>query len=151
MKTLDDKKKRISAKKKPIRLLIADDHSVVREGLVSLVKRKSDIVVVAEASNGREAVDLWKQHSPDVALVDLRMPELDGIGAIKEIREVDPNAHIVVLTTYDGDEDIYRAIKAGAKGYLLKDTAREALNECIRKVHSGETCIPPNLAAKLAE
>src|SRR4026209_2880788 len=104
-----DEKKRISAKKKPIRLLIADDHSVVREGLVSLVKRKSDIVVVAEASNAREAVDFWKKHRPDVTLVDLRMPELDGVGAIKEIREVDPNAHIVVLTTYDGDEDIYRA------------------------------------------
>src|SRR5262249_12331503 len=88
MKTLNDKKERISRKKKPIRLLIADDHSVVREGLVSLVKRKSDIVVVAEASNGREAVDLWKQHSPDVTLVDLRMPELDGMGAIKEIRGV---------------------------------------------------------------
>ena len=122
-------------KKKPIRLLIADDHSVVREGLVSLVKRKSDIVVVAEASNGREAVDLWKRHRPDVTLLDLRMPELDGVGAIKEIRELDANAHIVVLTTYDGDEDIYRAIKAGAKAYLLKDTARDALVETVRRVH----------------
>jgi DNA-binding NarL/FixJ family response regulator len=138
-------------KKQPIRVLIADDHSVVREGLVSLIKRKSDMTVVAEGSNGREAVDFWKEHRPDVALLDLRMPELDGVGAIKEIRELDPNAHIVVLTTFDGDEDIYRAIKAGAKGYLLKDTAREALMECIRKVHSGETCIPPTLAAKLAE
>src|SRR5262252_270954 len=151
MKTLDDKNKRINAKKKPIRLLIADDHSVVREGLVSLVKRKSDIVIVAEASNGREAVDLWKQHFPDVTLVDLRMPELDGIGAIKEIREVDSKAQIVVLTTYDGDEDIYRAIKAGAKAYLLKDTARDALVDTVRRVHSGETYLPPHLAAKLAE
>jgi DNA-binding NarL/FixJ family response regulator len=138
-------------KKECIRILIADDHSVVREGLVSLVKRKSDMMVVAEASNGREAVDLWKQHRPDVTLLDLRMPELDGVGAINEIRELDPNAHIVVLTTFDGDEDIYRAIKAGAKGYLLKDAAREALMECIRKVHAGETCIPPTLAAKLAD
>jgi DNA-binding NarL/FixJ family response regulator len=138
-------------KKQPIRVLIADDHSVVREGLVSLIKRKSDMTVVAEGSNGREAVDFWKEHRPDVTLLDLRMPELDGVGAIKEIRELDPHAHIVVLTTFDGDEDIYRAIKAGAKGYLLKDTAREALMECIRKVHSGETCIPPTLAAKLAE
>lgn len=151
MKSSDDKQKRISAKKKPIRLLIADDHSVVREGLVSLVKRKSDIVVVAEASNGREAIDLWKQHRPDVTLLDLRMPELDGVGAIKEIRELDPNAHIVVLTTYDGDEDIYRAIKAGAKAYLLKDTARDALVDCVRRVHAGETYLPPPLAAKLAE
>jgi len=138
-------------KKQPIRILIADDHSVVREGLVSLIRRKADMTVVAEGSNGREAVDFWKEHRPDVTLLDLRMPELDGVGAIKEIRELDPNAHIVVLTTFDGDEDIYRAIKAGAKGYLLKDTAREALMECIRKVHSGETCIPPTLAAKLAE
>jgi len=138
-------------RKECIRILIADDHSVVREGLVSLVKRKSDMTVVAEASNGREAVDLWKENRPDVALLDLRMPELDGVGAITQIREIDPSAHIVVLTTFDGDEDIYRAIKAGAKGYLLKDVAREALMECIRKVHAGETCIPPSLAAKLAE
>ena len=151
MKASDDKKKPSSGKKKRIRILIADDHTVVREGLVSLVKRKSDMVVLAEASNGREAVDLWKQHRPDVTLLDLRMPEMDGVSAIKEIRGLDPNAHIVVLTTYDGDEDIYRAIKAGAKAYLLKDTARDALVDCVRKVHAGETYLPPPLAAKLAE
>jgi DNA-binding NarL/FixJ family response regulator len=149
MKPSDDKKPR--AKKERIRILIADDHSVVREGLVSLVKRKSDMVVVAEASNGREAVQLWKEHRPDVTLLDLRMPELDGVGAIKEIRELDENAHIVVLTTYDGDEDIYRAIKGGAKAYLLKDTARDALVETVRRVHAGQTYLPPQLAAKLAE
>jgi DNA-binding NarL/FixJ family response regulator len=151
MKSGDDKKKPGSAKKERIRILIADDHTVVREGLVSLVKRKSDMVVVAEASNGREAVNLWKEHHPDVAVLDLRMPELDGVGAIKEIRELDENAHIVVLTTYDGDEDIYRAIKAGAKAYLLKDTARDALVDSVRRVHAGETYLPPPLAAKLAE
>ena len=150
MKPSDDKKKP-RAKKERIRILIADDHSVVREGLVSLVKRKSDMVVVAEASNGREAVQLWKEHRPDVTLLDLRMPELDGVGAIKEIRELDENAHIVVLTTYDGDEDIYRAIKGGAKAYLLKDTARDALVETVRRVHAGQTYLPPQLAAKLAE
>jgi DNA-binding NarL/FixJ family response regulator len=150
MKASDDKKKP-KAKKERIRILIADDHSVVREGLVSLVKRKSDMVVVAEASNGREAVELWKEHRPDVTLLDLRMPELDGVGAIEEIRELDENAQIVVLTTYDGDEDIYRAIKAGAKAYLLKDTARDALVETVRRVHAGETYLPPQLAAKLAE
>jgi DNA-binding NarL/FixJ family response regulator len=150
MKASDDKKK-LRAKKERIRILIADDHSVVREGLVSLVKRKSDMVVVAEASNGREAVELWKEHRPDVTLLDLRMPELDGVGAIKEIRELDDNAQIVVLTTYDGDEDIYRAIKAGAKAYLLKDTARDALVDTVRRVHAGETYLPPQLAAKLAE
>ena len=151
MKIEDDKKKPSSAKKKRIRILIADDHTVVREGLVSLVKRKSDMVIVAEARNGREVVDLWKEHRPDVSLLDLRMPELDGVSAIKEIRELDANAHIVVLTTYDGDEDIYRAIKAGAKAYLLKDTARDALVDCVRKVHAGETYLPAPLAAKLAE
>ncbi len=151
MKASDDKKKLSSAKKKRIRILIGDDHSVVREGLVSLVKRKSDMVVVAEASNGREAVELWKEHRPDVTLLDLRMPELNGVGAIKEIRELDGNAQIVVLTTYDGDEDIYRAIKAGAKAYLLKDTARDALVDTVRRVHAGETYLPPQLAAKLAE
>ena len=85
------------------------------------------------------------------ALLDLRMPELDGVGAIKEIRELDDNAQIVVLTTFDGDEDIYRAIKAGAKAYLLKDTARDALVETVRRVYAGETYLPPTLAAKLAE
>jgi DNA-binding NarL/FixJ family response regulator len=139
------------SKKPNIRILIADDHTVVREGLVSLIKRKNDMSVVGESSNGREAVDLWKKHRPDITLLDLRMPELDGVGAIKEIRGIDSSAHIIVLTTFDGDEDIYRAIKAGAKGYLLKDTARDALMECIRKVHAGETCLPPALAAKLAE
>jgi two-component system NarL family response regulator len=137
--------------KERIRVVVADDHSVVREGLVSLINRKPDMAVVAEASNGREAVAFWKQHRPDVTLLDLRMPELDGVSAIKEIREMNTNARIIVLTTFDGDEDIYRAIKAGAKGYLLKDTAREALMESIRKVHAGETCIPPTLAAKLAD
>ena len=151
MKASGVKKKPHGARKERIRVLIADDHAVVREGLVALVRRKSDMVIVAEASNGREAVDLWKQHRPHVTLLDLRMPELDGVGAIREIREVDPNAHIVILTTYDGDEDIYRAIKAGAKAYLLKDTARDALVDTVRRVHAGETYLPPPLAAKLAE
>jgi two-component system NarL family response regulator len=153
MKTKQDEKKKpaMAAKKGRIRILVADDHSVVREGLVSLVKRKSDMTVIAEASNGREAVDLWKQHRPDVTLLDLRMPELDGVGVIKEIREQDEKARFVVLTTFDGDEDIYRAIQAGAKGYLLKDVPRDALMDCIRRVHGGETCVPVHLAMKLAE
>ena len=110
-----------------ISVLVADDHSVVREGLVSLITRKTDMTVIGEAGNGREAVDLWKQHHPDVTLLDLRMPELDGVGALNEIRGDDEHARIIVLTTFDGDEDIYRAIQAGAKGYLLKDAPREAL------------------------
>jgi DNA-binding NarL/FixJ family response regulator len=138
-------------KKQRIRVLIGDDHTVVREGLLLLLEGRPDLVVVGAASNGREAVDLWKEHRPDVTLLDLRMPVLDGVGAIKQIREVDPNAHIVVLTTFDGDEHIYGAIKAGAKGYLLKDATREALMDCIHKVHIGETYIPSILAAKLAD
>ena len=138
-------------KKLRMSVLIADDHSVVREGLVSLIEDKADMRVVGEASNGREAVELWKKHRPDVTLLDLRMPELDGVSAIKAIRADDENARIIVLTTFDGDEDIYRAIQAGAKGYLLKDVPREALLDCVRRVHRGDTRVPVNLAAKLAQ
>jgi DNA-binding NarL/FixJ family response regulator len=138
-------------KKSRITVVIADDHSVVREGLVSLITRKADMSVVGEASNGREAVDLWKKHHPDITLLDLRMPELDGVGALKEIRGNDDKARIIVLTTFDGDEDIFRAIQAGAKGYLLKDVPRDALMDCIRRVHAGETCVPVHLAMKLAD
>jgi two-component system NarL family response regulator len=141
-----------SAVEKPrIRVLIVDDHSVVREGLVSLISHKADMTVVGEAANGREGVELWKQHRPDVTLLDLRMPELNGVGVIKEIRSSNEKARFVVLTTFDGDEDIFRAIQAGAKGYLLKDVPREALMDCIRRVHAGETCVPVHLAMKLAD
>src|SRR2546421_3926636 len=151
-KTVGGKTPALGDKKKSrITVLIADDHSVVREGLVSLITRKADMTVIGEASNGREAVDLWKQHHPDVTLLDLRMPELDGVSTLKEIREKDEKARIIVLTTFDGNEDIYRAIQAGAKGYLLKDVPRAALIDSIRRVHAGETCIPVHLANKLAE
>jgi DNA-binding NarL/FixJ family response regulator len=145
-------KKGSAEPKLQIRVLIADDHGVVREGLVSLIQRnKADMTVVGEAANGREAVELWKQDRPDVTLLDLRMPELDGVDAIREIRACDDKARIIVLTTFDGDEDIYRAIQAGAKGYLLKDVPREALMDSIRRVHAGETSVPVHLVAKLAE
>src|SRR6266566_4399712 len=148
-------KKMPKGKKTPknfrIGILIADDHSVLRQGLVSLIGFESDMMVVGEAGNGREAIDLWKQHRPEVMLLDLRMPELDGVGVIKQIRAEDENARIIVLTTFDGDEDIYRAIHAGAKGYLLKDVPREALIDSIRRVHAGGTCVPVHLADKLAE
>jgi len=134
-----------------IRVLIADDHTVVREGLVAMIGKWTDMTVVAEAQNGREAVDQWKRHHPDVALLDLRMPVLDGVGAINQIREQDRAARIIVLTTYDGDEDIYQGISAGAKAYLLKDAPRDDILNCIRKVHRGETFVPPSVAAKLAE
>ena len=133
-----------------IRLLIADDHMTVLAGLASIIGMQRDMIVVAEAANGRQAVDLWRKHRPDVTLLDLRMPKLDGVGVIDEIRKEDTSARIVILTTYDTDNEIYRAIKAGAKGYLLKDARREELLDCIRKVNRGDTCIPQELVEKLA-
>ena len=135
---------------KQIRIMIADDHAVVLEGLAALIDRQADMTVVAQANNGQEAVEQWRKHRPDVALLDLRMPMLDGMGVISTIRREDSSARIIVLTTYDTDEDIYRAIKAGAKAYLLKDAGREVLLDCIRKVHAGETCLSSAVAAKLA-
>jgi DNA-binding NarL/FixJ family response regulator len=134
-----------------IRVLIADDHVTVLAGLAAIIGLQSDMLVVAEAANGRRAVELWREHRPDVVLLDLRMPELDGVSAINLMRQEDASARVVILTTYDSDDEIYRAIKAGAKGYLLKDARREELLECIRNVHRGETCIPPALVRKLAE
>src|SRR5271157_4166877 len=133
-----------------IRALIADDHFTVTAGLASIIGLQSDMTVVAEAANGREAVDLWRKHRPDVSLLDLRMPVLDGVGAIEEIHREDASARVIVLTTYDTDNEIYRAVKAGAKGYVLKDARREELLDCIRRVSRGETAIPAPLLEKLA-
>jgi DNA-binding NarL/FixJ family response regulator len=133
-----------------IRLLIADDHALILEGLAATIGRQNDMTVVAKASNGREAVELWKTHRPDVLLLDLRMPTLNGVGVIKELRDLDISARVIVHTTYDTDEEIYQAVRAGAKGYLLKDAPLEELLDSIRRVHTGETCIPPALGAKLA-
>lgn len=133
-----------------IRVLIGDDHAVVREGLAAMIGRQEDMTVVGEAANGIEAVAAWIEHCPDVTLLDLRMPLLDGVGAIQAIRTEDNSARIIVLTTFDTDNDISRAVKAGAKAYLLKDTQREELLGCIRQVYRGETCIAPGLVAKLA-
>lgn len=134
-----------------IRVLIADDHVTVLEGLAAIIGRQPDMKVVAEAANGREAVDLWQKHRPDVTLLDLRMPTLDGVGAIDEIRRGNATARVVVLTTFDSDNEIHRALKAGAKGYLLKDARREELLDCIRRVNAGGTCVAPALAAKLVD
>jgi two-component system NarL family response regulator len=134
-----------------IRVLIVDDHPIVREGLAALVNRRADMVVVAEAGDGREAVAQYLKHRPDVTLMDLRLPEVDGVTAIQAIRRENAAAAILVLTTFDGDEDIHRALRAGAKGYLLKDTPRAHLMDAIRAVRAGQTWIPQEVAAKLAD
>ncbi len=134
-----------------IRILISDQQALVREGLASMIAGQEDMVVVAEARNGDETVELWKRHAPDVTLVDLHLPQLDGMGVIKEIHAYNASARIIVLTAFDGAGTIYRTIRAGAKAYILKDTCREELMSCIRNVHKGETFVPQAIAAKLAE
>lgn len=135
----------------PIRLLVADDHHVVRQGLVALLKTVSGFEVVAEAADGKQALECFDQHRPDVTLMDLRMPHLGGVEAVTQIRRKYPGARIIVLTTFDGDEDIYRALQAGAKGYLLKGMFGEELMDAIRAVHAGKTRIPPAIAERLAD
>jgi two-component system, NarL family, response regulator len=135
----------------PIRVLVADDHPILREGLVALIDRQADMSVVAVAGNGQEAVDLYRRLGPDVAVLDLRMPVMDGIQAVTGIRSIDPCARLVILTSFASDEDIYRALQAGALGYLLKDAPVEELIEGIRVVHEGRRFIPPTIASKLAE
>jgi DNA-binding NarL/FixJ family response regulator len=132
-----------------IRIVIADDHPVFRAGLQGLLSGQEDFQLVGEAANGREAVNMVRLAAPDVLLVDLQMPELDGLHAIREIRRVAPQTHILVLTTYDSDGDILRAVEAGATGYLLKDTPREELFKAIRATARGESVLSPTVASKL--
>src|SRR5919199_4719777 len=134
-----------------IRVLVADDHPVVAQGLVALLECEADITVVGQAYDGCQAVELFQQHQPDVTLMDLRMPQMDGVAAITAICTEFNDARIIVLTTYDGDEDIYRGLRAGAKGYLLKDAEPNELMAAIRTVHNGRKYIPPDIGAKLAQ
>lgn len=134
-----------------IRILIVEDHHVVRQGLVALLKSVPDMTVVAEAADGRQGVDLFREHKPDVTIMDLRLPVLTGVEAIQQIRREFPQARVIVLTTFDGDEDIYRALQAGAKGYLLKDMFGDELMDAIRTVHGGKSRIPPAVAQRLAD
>ncbi|MEG4272407.1 MULTISPECIES: response regulator transcription factor [unclassified Microcoleus] len=134
-----------------IRVLIADDHYIVRQGLVALLNHESDVKVVGQASNGQEAVTMFREYQPDVTLMDWRMPVMDGVAAIAAICEGFPSARIVMLTTYDGDENIYRGLQAGAKGYLLKDAAPEELLAAIRAVFEGKKYIPLAVGVKLAD
>lgn len=135
----------------PIQILIVDDHPVVCQGLAAMIDREPDMAVVGQVSNGNEAVATFRQHQPDVTLMDLRMPEMDGVAAITAICNEFENSRIIVLTTYDGDEDIYRGLKAGAKGYLLKDAEPDELLAAIRVVNTGQKYIPASVGAKLAE
>ncbi len=140
-----------SAASAPIRVLIVDDHSVVRRGLAAIIDMEDDAIVVGQAGDGAEAIDLWRKLHPSVVLMDLRMPGMDGVEAIRRIRSEDPEAGIIVLTTFDHDEDIYAGLRAGAKAYLLKDVEPEELFRCIRAVHAGEAYLQPKVAAKLAQ
>lgn len=137
--------------KETIRVLIVEDHNVVRQGLVALLNVVEGLEVVGEAADGVEAIAQYCKSRPDVTLVDLRLPKMSGLEVIQRIRMEAPQARLIVLTTYDGDEDIYRALKAGAKGYLLKGMTTEELIATIREVHAGKAHIPPTIAEKLAE
>jgi DNA-binding NarL/FixJ family response regulator len=132
-----------------IRIVIADDHPIFRAGLQGLLSAQEDFEVVGEAANGREAVSVVRHTTPEVLLVDLQMPELDGVGTIRQLKEIAPGTRILVLTTYDSDGDILRAVEAGATGYLLKDTPREELFKAIRATARGDSVLSPSVASKV--
>jgi len=132
-------------------VLVVDDHALVRTGVANIISHEPDLIVVAEAANGIEAVAAFERHRPDVTLLDLRMPLMEGVEAVRQIRLRDPLAKVIVLTTYDTDDDITRALKAGAKAYVLKDISAGALIACIHDVLAGKTYLAPAAAAKLAE
>lgn len=134
----------------PIRVLIADDHSLVRRGFAAILNMEDGVSVIGEAGDGEEAIDKWRSLRPDVVLMDLRMPQVDGLDAIRRIRAEDARASIIVLTTFDHDEDVYAGLRAGAKAYLLKDVQPEELFRCIRAVHRGEAYLQSKIAAKVA-
>src|SRR6187431_3807904 len=133
------------------KVLLVDDHALLRTGVANIINQEPDLQVVAEATNGVEAIAAFTSHRPDITLLDLRMPVMEGVEAVRHLREIDPQAKVIVLTTYDADEDIARALQAGAKAYILKDIAAEALVACIRDVLAGKTYLAPAAAAKLAE
>jgi DNA-binding NarL/FixJ family response regulator len=135
----------------PIRVLCVDDHPLVRKGIASILGNEAGMLLVAEAGNGRDAVELFREHRPDVTLMDLRMPELDGIAATRLIRTDFPEARIIALTSYDGDQDIYRALEAGVRGYLLKEMVHTEVLNAIRVVHSGRRLVSQEIAGRLGE
>jgi len=140
-----------SGSKENIRVLVVEDHHVVRQGLVALLNVVDGLEVVGEAADGVEAIAQYRKHHPDITLTDLRLPRLSGVEVIERVRMESPHARFIVLTTYDGDEDIFRALQAGARAYLLKGMTTEELITTIRAVHAGKSHIPPAIAQKLAE
>ena len=135
----------------PIRIFSIDDHPLMREGVAAIIRNEPDMLLVAEASNGREAIQGFREHRPDITLMDLRLPDISGIDAMVAIRTEFPDARIIMLTTFEGDVEIRRALQAGAVGYMLKTMPRRQLVDMIRKVHAGKKHIPPEIAAHLAE
>jgi DNA-binding NarL/FixJ family response regulator len=134
-----------------IKVLAVDDHPLVRKGIASILANEADMLLVGEAGSGREAVDLFRQHHPDVTLMDLRMPEMDGVQATQAIRKEFPDARIIALTSYDGDQDIYRALEAGVRGYMLKEMVHTDVLRAIRTVHAGKRLMPQEVAERLSE
>jgi DNA-binding NarL/FixJ family response regulator len=135
----------------PIQIFCVDDHPLMREGITAVIKNEPDMLLIAEASNGREAIRGFRQHRPDITLMDLRMPDISGIDALTAIRTEFADAKIIMLTTFEGDAEIQRALEAGARGYMLKSMPRKQLVEMIRRVHAGKKHIPPEVVAHLAE
>jgi len=132
-------------------VLLVDDHALMRTGVANIINQEADLHVVAEAGNGIEAIEAYERFHPDVTLLDLRMPVMEGVEVVRRLRERDPQARVIILTTYDTDDEISRALKAGAKAYVLKDISADALVACIRDVLAGKTYLAPAAAAKLAE
>jgi DNA-binding NarL/FixJ family response regulator len=142
---------RVTESNESIRVLLADDHAIVRNGVAQILNGQPGITVVAQAADGVEAVDLYARVRPDVALIDLRMPRLEGVQVVEQIRARFPDAAVVILTTYDTDDDIDLALRAGAKAYLLKDVSPQELVACVRAVRDGRTWVSPSVAGKLAQ
>ncbi|HTS31806.1 MAG TPA: response regulator transcription factor [Bryobacteraceae bacterium] len=134
-----------------IRVLSVDDHPLLREGIAAIIQGQADMILVSQASNGSEAIRKYREHRPDVTLMDLRLPDLNGIDVVMAIRGEFPDARIIMLTTFEGDVEIQRALEAGARGYLLKSTPPRELAQAIREVHAGKKRVPPDVAAQLAE
>ena len=141
----------MSAVTQTLGILCVDDHPLVRKGIAAILANETDMKLVAEAGSGRDAVDAFRQFRPDVTLMDLRMPGMDGIEATKQIRQIDPEAKIIALTSYDGDQEIYRALEAGVRGYILKESVHTEIVRAIRVVHSGKRLMPPEVAERLSE